>query len=123
MKTSPHSSPALDRRDFITTLGGLGAAALLGSAVTVSARAADETITPPVPRKGRLKQGICRGVFRGIKLTDEETCREVAKAGALGIDLQGPDMFPLLKKYGLTCAMVGFPTGKTPQGVTVGPIT
>jgi hydroxypyruvate isomerase len=118
MKTTlPPAS--IGRRDFLATLGGLGACAFLGS----SARAADEAIAPPTPRKGRLKQGVCRGVFRGIKLTDEETCREAAKVGALGIDLQAPEMFPLLKKYGLTCAMVTFPTAKTPQGVLVGPIT
>ena len=118
--TLPQYSPSpLRRREFLAALGGLGACALLGN----SARAADEPIAPPTPRRGRLKQGVCRGVFRGIKLTDEEMCREVAKLGALGIDLQAPEMFPLLKKYGLTCAMVTFPTAKTPQGVLVGPIT
>ncbi len=114
-------SPSLRRRDFLATLGGLGAAALLSR--PASASAAEEAIPAFVPRKGRLKQCVCRGVFRGIKLTDDEMCREVVKVGAHGIDLQGPEMFPLLKKYGLTCAMVGFPTAKTPQGVTVGPIT
>jgi hydroxypyruvate isomerase len=118
---TPPPSPSLGRRDFLTALGGLGAAALLGGAAP-RAFAADEIPAAPVPRPGRLKQGVCRGVFRGVKLTDEETCQAVAKAGALGIDLQAPEMFPLLKKYGLTCAMVTFPTGKTPAGATVGTI-
>ncbi len=119
---TPPNSPSLNRRNFLASLGGLGACALL-SGTAPHAFAADEVPAAPVPRPGRLKQGICRGVFRGIKLTDEETCQAVAKSGALGIDLQAPEMFPLLKKYGLTCAMVTFPIGKTPQGVTVGPIT
>ena len=100
MKITPRSS-SIRRRDFIATLGGLGACVLLGPRT----RAADD-IPPSVRRKGRLKQGVCRGVFRGIKLTDEETCREAAKAGVLGIDLVGPEMFPLLKKYGLIPTMV-----------------
>lgn len=99
-------SASIRRRDFLATLGGLGACALLGS----SARAADD-VTPSAHRKGRLKQGICRGVFRGVKLTDEEMCREVAKAGAWGIDLVGTEMFPLLKKYGLLPTMIKMPGG------------
>ncbi len=95
-------SPPLDRRKFITTLGGLGACALLGGN---NLRAAEE-LPQATHRQGRLKQGVCRGVFRGVKLTDEETCREAAKAGAYGIDLVGPEMFPLLKKYGLLPTMV-----------------
>ena len=105
MKTTPPSA-SIRRRDFIATLGGLGACALVGS----SARAADD-VAPPAHRKGRLKQGICRGVFRGVKLTDEEMCREVAKAGAWGIDLVGTEMFPLLKKYGLLPTMIKMPGG------------
>ena len=108
MKTPPASS-SIPRRDFLATLGGLGATALLGSSLT--GRAAEETVAPPAHRKGRLKQAITRGVFRGVKLTDEEMCREVVKAGAWGIDLVGTDMFPLLKKYGLLPTMIKMPGG------------
>ena len=103
MKIAP-SSPSLDRRDFLATLGGLGACALVGG---TRVRAADDPAAAPFAhRKGRIKQGICRGVFKGLKLTDDETCREVAKAGAWGIDLVGPEMFPYLKKYGLLPTMI-----------------
>jgi hydroxypyruvate isomerase len=101
----------MPRRDFLATLGGAGAATLLGASLSPLARAADATGAPPAHRPGRLKQAICRGVFRGVKLTDEETCREVAKAGAWGIDLVGTDMFPLLKKYGLLPTMIKMPGG------------
>jgi hydroxypyruvate isomerase len=57
-------------------------------------------------RKGRLKQAVCRGVFRGLDLDLEGICRETARLGALGIDLVGPDDFPILKKYGLIPTMV-----------------
>jgi hydroxypyruvate isomerase len=96
---------ALSRRQFLAATAGVAAAVgLLGGSIA----AAQETAAPApaAKRKGRLKQGVCRGVFRGVKLTDEEQCREAAKAGAYGIDLVGPEFFPLLKKYGLIPTMV-----------------
>lgn len=87
----------LGRRGFIGTVGSMGALIALGRVPGTAAAA---------PRKGRLKQAVCRGVFRGIKLDPEGMCREAAKVGAVGIDLVGPDMFPLLKKYGLVPTMV-----------------
>lgn len=58
------------------------------------------------PRKGRLKQGLCLGVFGKANLDFEGKCREAARLGAYGIDLVGPDAFPVLKKYGLIPTMV-----------------
>jgi hypothetical protein len=64
-------------------------------------RAADEPAAPaPVRRKGRIKQGVCTGVFRGLKLTDDEMCREVVRLGGHGIDLQPPEKFAVLKNTG-----------------------
>ena len=91
-----HSS-ALARRQFLTRLGGATAFWILSGAA------------PPVqaePRKGRLKQAVCRGVFKGANLDLEGECREAARLGACGIDLVGPDAFPLLKKHGLIPTMV-----------------
>jgi hydroxypyruvate isomerase len=63
---------------------------------------------PPVPRKGRIKQGVTRGVFaRGASM--EDCCREAAQAGIKGFDLIGPQDWPILKKYGLTPSM--YPPG------------
>jgi hydroxypyruvate isomerase len=91
-----HSS-FLARRQFLTLLGSVTAFSILGG-VGPTARA--ET------RKGRLKQGVCRGVFKGAKLDLEGECREAARLGACGIDLVGPEAFPLLKKYALIPTMV-----------------
>ena len=45
--------------------------------------------TPPVQRKGRLKQGVTHGVFgRGVPL--EEMCKTAAKLGVKGFDPIGP---------------------------------
>ena len=97
------SSPTIGRRTFLGTLGGIGAATLLGSALPPLANAA--------PRKGRLKQALCRGVFKGIKLDFDGQCREAARLGAHGIDLVGPNEFETLKKYGLIATMVGGGSG------------
>jgi hydroxypyruvate isomerase len=43
--------------------------------------------------------------------------------GLESVELLNPEDFPTLKKYGLSCAMVNYPSGKTPQGVSVGGIT
>ena len=62
----------------------------------------------PVKRKGRIKQGVTRGVFgRGMSLDD--CCREAAKLGIQGFDLIGPQDWPTLKKYGLVPSM--YPPG------------
>jgi hydroxypyruvate isomerase len=63
---------------------------------------------PPVQRKGRIKQGVTRGVFART-MSMEDCCREAAKAGIKGFDLIGPQDWPTLKKYGLTPSM--YPPG------------
>ena len=91
-----HSS-SLARRHFLTLLGTVTASSFLGGAAS-TARSE--------PRKGRIKQGVCLGVFKGSKLELEGECREAARLGAHGIDLVGPEAFPLLKKYALIPTMV-----------------
>jgi len=59
-------------------------------------------------RKGRIKQGVTRGVF-AREMSLEDCCREAARLGIQGFDLIGPLDWPLLKKYGLTSSM--YPPG------------
>src|ERR1700738_4876702 len=54
-------------------------------------------------RKGRLKQSVCRWCYKDLPL--EDLAREAAKLGLKGMDLIGPDEWPVVKKYGLTPAM------------------
>ena len=74
----------------------------------------------PVKRKGKLKQGVTRGVFgRGMSL--EDSCKEAAKLGIVGYDLIGPADWPTLKKYGLTPTMYPpGPGGNIPEAIVVG---
>jgi len=90
----------MDRRDFL-----LGLVAPLVLTPTAVAQA-------PLPRKGRIKQGVTRGVFaRGMAL--EECCREAARLGIKGFDLIGPPEWPVLRKYGLVPSMYPLGPGGT----------
>jgi len=85
----------LGRRQFLSTLAQASAL----TAVAPIAYAAPA-------RKGRLKQALCLGVFKDTKLDMDGKCREAARLGAVGIDLVGPEDFPVLKKHDLIPTMV-----------------
>ena len=61
-----------------------------------------------IKRKGRIRQGVTRGVF-AREMSLEDCCREAARLGIQGFDLLGPADWPLLRKYGLTPSM--YPPG------------
>ena len=94
MKTT---SSEIRRRDFFSILGAAAAVSVMGGSAPLA---------QAEPRKGRLRQGVCLGVFGGLKLDFEGKCREAARLGAVAIDLQEPEKFPILKKYGLIPTMV-----------------
>src|SRR6516225_7759160 len=83
------------RRDF---LPALAAPILL----------AQNQTAPTASRKGRLKQGVTRGVF-AREMSLEDCCREAARLGVKGFDLIGPADWPTLRKYGLVPSM--YPPG------------
>jgi hydroxypyruvate isomerase len=88
---------SLPRRHFLSTLAGAGALAALPPSVHAAA---------PTPRPGRLKQAVCRGVFKDAKLDLNGMCREAARLGIVGIDFVGPADFPTLREYGLIPTML-----------------
>ncbi len=88
------------RREFLPILAASAAAAQ----------------TSPPASKGRLKQCVTSGVF-GRGMPFEDTCREAAKLGIKGYDLQGPAAWPTLKKYGLLPTMYPGPGGNIPEAL------
>jgi hydroxypyruvate isomerase len=58
--------------------------------------------------KGRINHSVCRWCYEQIPLDD--FCRAVKGMGLTAIDLLDPKDFSTIKKYGLTCSMVSFPT-------------
>ena len=102
------------RREF---LGAVTASIVAGAASgsAQSAPAGQSTPAPPA-RKGRIKQGVTRGVFaRGTSLDD--CCRDAARLGIKGFDLIGPADWPTLKKFGLVPSM--YPGGPVGPGGTI----
>src|SRR3984885_12235084 len=53
---------------------------------------------------GRLKQSLARWCYAKIPIDD--LCRAAADMGITGMDLVAPDDWPVLRKYGITPAMV-----------------
>lgn len=64
----------------------------------------------PEPLKGKVKHSVCKWCYNDIPL--EDLCKSAKEIGLSSIELLGPDDWPTLKKYGLTCAM--------PQGAGLG---
>src|SRR4051812_4096095 len=97
----------MERREF---LGALATPLVIGAVAHAQAPA---IASKPSARKGRLKQGVTRGVFgRGASL--EDSCREAARLGIKGFDLIGPNDWPTLKKYGLVPSMYSGAGGTIP---------
>ena len=104
----------MERRAF---LGAVAAPLIIGRGASQTHASSTGAEVQRAPRKGRLKQGVTRGVFARSGLSLEDMCREAAKLGIEGFDLIGPADWPLLKKYGLTPSMYpGGPGGTIPVG-------
>jgi len=88
----------INRRHFLSSAAGLGAAAL----PVKNATAAEEYY---VPKNGRIKQSVVHWCFNPMKV--EELADGAAKMGIQSVELVGPEHWPMLKKHGLTCAIAG----------------
>ena len=107
----------ISRRTALRNLAG--AAAL---ATVARARAAEPAVKPaagPAPAAA-IRQSVCKWCFKDIPL--ESFAPAAKEMGLESVELLNPEDFPTLKKFGLHCAMVSNPTGKTAAGVTVGGI-
>jgi len=62
--------------------------------------------TGRVVQNGRIKQSICGGCLRGLKLDQEQTAKLLIEMGLVGRDLVGRADWDVLKKHGLVATMV-----------------
>jgi hydroxypyruvate isomerase len=53
--------------------------------------------------KGHVNHSVCKWCYPNIPLDD--LCKASKDIGLSSIELQGPEEWPIIKKYGLTCAM------------------
>jgi hydroxypyruvate isomerase len=89
----------LSRRGLIASAAGSAAALTLGG--TVLAQGASDAGKSVAD--GRLQQSVCKWCFKNMSV--EELAQLCNKIGLKGIDLLGPDSFPILKKYNLVGTM------------------
>src|SRR5260370_28012693 len=66
--------------------------------------------------KGRVNHSVCRWCYSKVPL--EDLCKAGKEMGLQSIELLGPDDWPTLQKYGLTCAMTTFPSIDGLGGIT-----
>ena len=93
---------SLTRREILTA----GAAAVGASSVLAGLPRTASGQTGKVVKKGRIKQSICKGCLRKLKLTREREAAMAAKMGLLGLDLVGRGDWDAVKKHGLVATMV-----------------
>src|SRR4051812_44187149 len=88
----------LTRRALMTTLAAAGPAAAL-------AHAADSTADDPSwkIKNGRLNQSVVQWCFK--PMSTEDLARHAAALGLKSVELCPTSDWPILKKYGLTCAI------------------
>ena len=81
------------------------AAAAAATALSLEQRltAADEVSQ----LKGRVHHSVCKWCYSKVPL--EDLCQSGKAMGLASIELLGPADWPMLKKYGLTCAMASNP--------------
>jgi hydroxypyruvate isomerase len=91
----------MNRRTALTAL----AAGTVAAAHVDTALQADEPAKP----KGRIKQSICRWCYGSMPL--EKLAEAAVKIGYRSIELISPEEYKVVKKYGLTCAVLRCASG------------
>ena len=84
-----------------TLLGQVGAG-VVGSVVGAKWAIAEAGV--PAKPKGRIRQSVSKWCYNG-KMPYEELVRQAARIGYQGIDLIGPEDWPIARKYGLVPAI------------------
>ena len=90
----------ITRRDILAGMAGAAVATVAGMAVPGSASAGVERVV----KNGRINQSVCRWCYG--KLSLDELCAAAVKMGLKSVELLNPEELPIVKKYGLVCAML-----------------
>lgn len=88
----------ISRRGLMVSAAGSAAALTLGGTVLAQGATEGKAVSD-----GRLQQSVCKWCFKNMSV--EELAQVCNKIGLKGIDLLGPDSFPILKKYNLVGTM------------------
>ncbi len=83
-----------------------GSAAFFSTVITLPSAARAEIFKEEwkdLKLKGNVNHSVCKWCYPKIEL--EDFCKAVKGMGMSSVELQGPEEWPTIKKYGLTCAM------------------
>lgn len=83
-------------------------AALTAAATPLLSKTARAESVASGKLRGNINQSVCRWCYGKIKL--EDLCVVAKEMGLAAIDLLDPPDFETIKKHGLVCSMVSFPT-------------
>jgi hydroxypyruvate isomerase len=98
----------MSRRSALRSLTAGTAAVTAATSLDARLQAADAATGGAL--KGRINHSVCKWCYGKIPL--EEFCKAAKEIGLRSVELLVVDDFPMLKKYGLVCAMVsGVPGG------------
>ncbi|HEU5154442.1 MAG TPA: TIM barrel protein [Gemmatimonadales bacterium] len=92
---------AVSRREALGLLAG--AAGLFTTTAPGQAESRRESVIVP----GRLKQSVCRWCYQAMPL--EDLCRNAAAIGLTSVELLDEGEWPVVRRFGLTCAMANGP--------------
>lgn len=102
---------SMNRRDFVQTGLTAGAAALAGvtseAASPGTAAAVGSSAAAARAATASLEQSVCKWPFRDM--TVEQLAAAARDIGLRSIELIGPNDWPVVREYGLTCAVAGAP--------------
>ena len=104
------NSTKFSRRTALKSIAGSTAA--VGAALTLPARghATEGKV------KGNIRHSVCKWCYGSTGL--EKLAAKAASLGMESVELLDPPDFPTMRKHGLSCAMVSFPTGTLKDGKT-----
>ena len=103
------------RRQFMIRTGSASAVTALAASLGHRLQAEDEAAAG-----SKVNHSVCKWCYPKVSMKD--ICEAGKEFGLQSVELLGPPAIKEARKYGMTCALVGFPTGKTEKGVKVGGI-
>ena len=104
MNHETRSPQAMTRRRLLEgAAGAMAVAAGLPAVAQAARRQRVVTAGQQVITKGRIQQSVCAWCFKPMPL--ETLAQNCAAMGVKSVELVDPKDWPILKKYGLICAM------------------
>ena len=104
------NSTKFSRRTALKSIAGSTAAVGAALATPTRGQAAEGKV------KGNIRHSVCKWCYGSTGL--EKLAAKAASLGMESVELLDPSDFPTMRKHGLMCAMVSFPTGTLKDGKT-----